>query len=143
VDATQPLARPPDNVTFLDRNGIRITGCWFDASGVRFAVRDLRQVWSVSGPVDPVVTNAAWAIGLVLVIGGLTAPYLDLSGWIGLGLVFTITVTICLMAIRLRPRPRELWARYRGFAVQIYGSDDPVMFNQVCRALNRARQQYG
>lgn len=139
MDATHGIAPSPD-ITFLDRNGIRITGCWFDASGARFAVRDLRQVWAVSGPRDPVIINSAKAIGLVLVIAGLSAPYLDLAGWLGVGVVLAITVTVCLVAIRVRPRPQQLWARYHGLAVQIYDSDDPVWFNQVCRALNRARQ---
>jgi hypothetical protein len=139
VDATQGPARPPDNVTFLDRNGIRITGCWFDTSGARFAVRDLRQVWAVSGPIDPIIVNSVKAICLVLVIGGLSTPYLDLAGWVGVGVVLSITVTVCLVALRIRPRPQQLWARYHGSAVQIYDSNDPVWFNQVCRALNRAR----
>lgn len=143
MDATQGLARPPDNMTFLDRNGILITRSWFDTSVHRFAVRDLDEVWAMSGPRDPIAIYAAKATALVLVIAALAAPSMDAYGWIGVCVVLAITVGTGLVSLRMRPRPQELWARYQGYAIQIFRSNDPVWFNQVCRALNRARQVNG
>lgn len=127
-------------MTFLDRNGFRITDSWFVTPVHRFAVRDLREVWAMSGPRDPIALHSAKAAAVVLVLGGLASPYLDFLGWLGFCVALAVTVVIGLAALRTRPRRQELWARYQGMALQIFGSDDPVWFNQVCRALNRARQ---
>ena len=155
MDATHAPARPPDDGRFLDRSGylhqtvflqrrgVRITGCWFDTTVDRFAITELREVWTMNGPPDPVVVTAAKATGLVLLMGGLAAPFLDVVGWLGVGFLLLVTGGTGLVALRVRPRGQELWARYDGTAVQIFGSSDPVWFNQVCRALNRARQRNG
>jgi hypothetical protein len=133
-----------EDITFLDRNGIRITGCWFAVPGRRYAVRDLGEVWTVAGPRNPIVPGALKVAGLVLLLGGITAPYLDtLTAWVGVAFIFAVPVTVALVSLRVRPRPLALWARYRGRTEQLLESANPTWFHQVCRALNRAREYNG
>ncbi|HET8684944.1 MAG TPA: DUF6232 family protein [Micromonosporaceae bacterium] len=138
MNATHGPPRPPSNVTFLDQRGVRITGCWFDVSGERFAVRELERVWEAPRPPDPAAVNAARVTVLMLVLGGLAVPFVDWRGWLGLGTVITVTLLVAAVTLRVRRRPRQIWARYRGMSVPLFGSADPLWFNQVYRALSRA-----
>jgi hypothetical protein len=144
VDGTRGAFPPPDDITFLDRNGIRITGCWFAVPGRRYAVRDLNEIWTVAGPRNPLAMNATKVACLVLVVAGITAPYLDsLAAWLGVGVILAIPVTVALVALRTRPRPMALFARYHGRTEQLLESANPTWFHQVCRALNRALEFNG
>jgi len=138
MNATHRPPRPQSDVTFLDQRGVRITGCWFDASGERFAVRELERVWEAPGPPDPVAVNAVRVTALMLVLGGLATPFVDRRGWLGLGVVIMVTLLIAAVTLRVRRRPRQIWAHYRGMSVPLFGSADPLWFNQVYRALSRA-----
>ncbi len=133
---------PPDDVTFLDRNGIRITGNWFAITGRRYAVGDLSEIWTVTGPRNPLARNAFLAAGLVAVVGAISSPYLDTgAAWVGVLAILAIPLSVGLIALRIRPRPQSLWARYRGRSEMLFESGDATWFFQVCRALNRAREQ--
>lgn len=130
-----------DDITFLDRNGIRITRYWFAVPGRRYAVSDLTELWTVPGPRNPLARNAFIAAGLVAVVAAISSPGLDtVAAWVGVGAILTIPLTVALVALRVRPRPHTLWARYRGRSEKLFESADPTWFSQVCRALNRARK---
>ncbi|MFS8478769.1 MAG: DUF6232 family protein [Micromonosporaceae bacterium] len=130
----------PDDVTFLDRNGIRITGSWFTVDGRRYAVPDLFEVWTVTGPRHPFAYRAFAAAGLVAVVAAVASPRLDsATAWLGVAIAIAIPLTAGLIALRAQPRPLSLWADYRGRAERLLESTDHVWFHQVCRALNRAR----
>lgn len=139
MNATHGPPRPRD-VTFLDRRGVHITGCWFDVAGERYAVPDLERVWEAAGPLDPIAVNAVRATALVLVVGALSGPYLGPRGWLGLGVVVLTTLLISAFALLVGRRQHQLWAEYRCESVRLYQSADRVWFNQVYRALNRARE---
>lgn len=141
MDVTRGGVPPLEDVTFLDRNDIRITGRWFAVPGRRYAVRDLTEVWTVAGPRNPIVFSALKAAGLVLIVTSIAAPQLDgFAAWVGVLVILAIPVTVALVALRLRPRPMTLFARYRGRTEQLLDSADATWFFQVCRALNRARE---
>lgn len=141
MDVTCGVVPPREDVTFLDRNDIRITGRWFAIPGRRYAVRDLTEVWTVAGPRNPVVFSALKAAALVLIVASFAAPQLDgIAAWVGVLVILAIPLTIALVALRVRPRPMTLFARYRGRTEQLLDSADAAWFFQVCRALNRARE---
>lgn len=141
MDVTPGAVPPLGDVTFLDRNGIRVTGCWFAVPGRRYAVRDITEVWTSKGPRNPLVFSALKAAGLVLVVASIAAPELDaMTAWLGVGVILSIPLSVAGVALRVRPRPMTLWARYRGRTEQLLESANPTWFYQVCRALTRARE---
>lgn len=141
MDGTRAVSSLPEDITFLDRNGIRITGSWYAIPGRRYAVRDLDEIWTVAGPRNPLAMNAFKAAGLVVIVASLAAPELDsVASWVGVTVILCIPLTVALVALRTRPRPLALWARYRGRTEQLLESGNPTWFYQVCRALNRARE---
>jgi len=141
VDATRGAVPPLEDVTFLDRNGVRITRYWFAIPGRRYAIRDLSEVWTVAGARNPLAFGALIAAGLVVIVASIVAPQLDtMTAWVGVGVLLAAPLTVAAVALRVRPRPMTLWARYRGRTEQLLESADPTWFYQVCRALNRARE---
>lgn len=139
MDATRGYLPRPEDITFLDRNGIRITGCWMDISGRRYAVRELDDVWTIAGPWNPLALSSFKVLGVLGLLGAIVSPYLEPAAWVGLACVLSVPLAVGLVALRLRPRSHVLWADYRGRREQVYACGDQVWFNQVCRALNRAR----
>jgi len=143
VDLTW-LRPHPDDLTFLDRNGVRITGAWFTVDGRRYAVPDLEEVWTVTGPRPPFASRAFRAAGLVAVVAAVASPRLDTTtAWLGVGVALLIPLTAALIALRVQSRPLSLYADYRGRTVRLLESTDSVWFHQVCRALDRARAYHG
>ena len=133
-----------DDLVFLDRNGIRITGSWLAVGGRRYAVQELGNLWSLPGPRNPLVGRALKAAAVVALVAGIAAPELDtLAAWVGVAVILLIPLLIALIALRLRPRPLTLWALYRGRNEQILESANPTWFYQVCRAIERAREFNG
>lgn len=144
MDGTWGSDPPPDDITFLDRNGIRITGCWFAVPGRRYAVRDLRDVWTVAGPRNPLFYGALKVAGVIVLVASIASPVMDgLAAWLGVAAILAIPLAVALLALRYQPRPMALWARYRGRTERLLESADQTWFHQVCRALNRAREYNG
>lgn len=144
MDVTRGLLPRPDDITFLDRNGVRITGCWLTVAGRRYAVADLIEVWAVRGPRHPLAYNAFKAAGVVAVAAGIAAPRLDTPiAWLGVAVSLAVPMAVALVALRVQPRPLALWADYRGRTERLLESADAVWFYQVCRALDRAREYRG
>ena len=130
-----------DDITFLDRNGIRITCNWFAVPGRRYSISELTEIWTIAGPRNPLARNAFVATGLVTVVAAISSPYLNtVAAWVGVVAILAMPLTIALVALRMKPRPQALWGRYRGRSEKLFESGDPTWFFQVCRALNRARE---
>jgi hypothetical protein len=53
-----------------------------------------------------------------------------------------VPLSVALVSWRMRRRFRALYADFGGRAVQVLGDHDERRFNQICRALLRARE-YG
>jgi hypothetical protein len=63
--------------------------------------------------------------------------------WTSVAGGMVLPVAVLAIAAVSRPTACELWADYRGLTVQLLWTDDRERFNQICRALTRARERAG
>lgn len=138
-----PAASPTERrseILYYDKQGVRVTDCWFVVAGRRYLVSELGAAHTLRGTRTPAARNAALAAVAVAVLITVTARYLDTAGWIGAAIVLLVPVVVFAGGM-LRQRPYEMWAGYRGMTVRLLADDDPQRYNQICRALVRARER--
>jgi uncharacterized protein DUF6232 len=138
------LGQPENNGnrTLYDDGKVCVVGRWLIVDGLRYEIREMRHLRTVAGPRSPLRVNAGIAVGVVLVIIAMTARYLDTRGWIGAGMVLSVPLGFWGFAAANGPRSSELWCEYRGYTVQalwVKGTDH-YRYNQICRAITRARE---
>jgi ABC-type transport system involved in cytochrome bd biosynthesis fused ATPase/permease subunit len=85
-----------------------------------------------------VVSNGVAALAATL---ALVSQPIHQSGVTAVALVvLVLAVVATTVARRLRSRPRELWAVYRGQFLRVFATADGRAFNQVIRAVRKARE---
>jgi hypothetical protein len=137
MDATRRLPRR----TFYRDADIIITDRWLTISGRRFAVADLTNLRAVRRPAHPMVV-ASTTMACVLVAA--MATFVALSGepmlMVGGPLLVGLPAGVAVMSWRLRRNDLALYAGYGDATVELVGAMEERRFNQVCRALIRARE---
>lgn len=108
----------------------------------RFRIEELDDIHVVRWPLDPMVVRSAHALaGALLVVAVLWPAF---AGWPNGWLLATALVggpsLVGITCRYKRPRSHELRAAYRGYRVVLYTSCDARAFEQVRRALLRAKQ---
>jgi hypothetical protein len=145
--ASRPESRfaryePVEHRTFYRDGGVWITDRWLTVNGRRYAVADLRNLRAVRVPAD----SAAASVGMACVVAIAMTAFMGFAGdpilLIGSPLLAAVPIGIAIVAWRLRRRAFELYADYEGAEVQVLRAPDQWRFNQMCRALMRARE-YG
>lgn len=125
---------------------VRIAGRWFVVGGRRYDMAELSHLRTVRGRHDSPTVKAMVVLGVVLaaLVGVMVASRagspIQLSAVPALGAALLLPLVLAAVGYRMRPRPYELWAEYRGLTVQLFYSDSEREYNQVCRALVRARE---
>jgi fatty acid desaturase len=132
---------PTAHRTFYREGGVWITDRWLTITGRRFAVDELQNLRTVREPAAPVAIVAT-AIASVLVL--VTVAFVALSAPQALLItgpfLATLPVGVGVVTWRLRHRYLALHAEYRGETVLVLDGFDERRYNQVCRALVRARE---
>jgi hypothetical protein len=118
-----------------------VTDRWFTVSGRRYAVSGLRNLRTARGPADArLLITTIVALALLAAIVFLTAAADDITLRISSALIAMLPVGAALAAWRMRRQHFSLWADYQGETVEVFGTFDERQYNQVCRALLRARE---
>ncbi|GIJ50201.1 hypothetical protein Val02_70870 [Virgisporangium aliadipatigenens] len=137
MEATRRLPRR----TFYRDGDIIITDRWLTISGRRFQVAELVNLRAVRRPAHP-MTVASTAMACVLVAA--MATFVALSGepalLFGGPLLVGLPAGVAVMSWRLRRNDLTLFAEYGDATVQLVDDLEERRFNQVCRALIRARE---
>jgi hypothetical protein len=147
VEATRkPNRSPGDRAevrTFYQVGDVLITDRWLTYSGRRFAVAELSNLRTIREPAGPVsvasTTMAAVFVATVTAFAALTGEPLLLVGG---PILAAVPAGFALAVWRLRGRHLALYAEYGDETVQVLGAVDERRYNQICRALIRARE-YG
>jgi len=121
---------------------ISVSDRWLTVLGRRFAVSELHGLRTVR---EPQAGN-----GVVIMIGvagialasvfALAANVASTATIVAAPLLAALLVGAALATLRLRRRHFALYAEYRGRTVQVFGATDERRYNQICRALLRARE---
>jgi hypothetical protein len=127
--------------TFYRGPGVNVTDRWLTVADRRYAVAELDHPRTVRQPMAGFArasSAAAVIVGAVVVAGAVAGEPTLL---VGAPIAVAVPVGIAVAA-RLRRRYFALVAEYRGETVELFGASDERRFNQICRALLRARE-YG
>jgi Family of unknown function (DUF6232) len=131
----------PETRTFYRDGAISVTDRWLTTPGRRYAISDLanlRIVRAAAAPVAVASTTMSCVLGLA------AATLVVLSGdpalMVGGPLLAVVPFGVALVRWRMRRRFFALYGDLGGRSVQIHGDFDERRFNQVCRALLRARE---
>jgi len=128
--------------TFYRDRSIAVTDRWLLTPARRYPIADLHNLRIVTEPAaSPVAAVSAMMSG---VLGVAAATFLVLTGdpavmMIG-PLAAGVPLSVALLSWRMRRRFHALYADYGGRAVQVLGDNDERRFNQICRAVLRARE---
>jgi hypothetical protein len=123
---------------------VGFTELWLLTTTHRYAIGDLHNLRTTSqSTASPLATVSATVSG---VLGVAAATFVVLTGdptglMIG-PLLAGVPLSVALVSWRMRRRFHSLYADYAGRTEQIVGDQDERRFNQICRALLRARE-YG
>ncbi len=135
--AGPPGHRPP---TYYSRDGVYVIGRWLVVDGHRYSIAELRNVRCTRTRPDPLAVNAGIGLALVAVVAVLTARFVGPPGWLAAGVALLVFGVLLLVGLRRRPRERELWAEYHGLSVRLLSMRNDERYNQVCRAVLRAKE---
>lgn len=139
--AGRPSARP--DVTLYERDDVRVTLNWLTVDRQRYQIRELRNLRTARGDRRPVGAHMFIpAAGLMVAFVAVT-QCLAMDVWASLAGGAALPTAIIAFAMANRPQACELWADYRGLTVQLLWLDDREQFNQICRALTRAKERTG
>jgi len=132
---------PTELRTFYQADGVHVTDRWLTSAGRRYPVADLANLRTVREPAGPVSTAsktmACVFVAAVTAFAALTGePALVVGG----PLLAAVPAGFALVIMRLRGRPLALYADYGDQTVQVFGAADERRYNQICRALIRARE---
>ncbi|WP_213453414.1 DUF6232 family protein [Rhizomonospora bruguierae] len=124
----------------------RVAGGWLIVADRRFAITELSRLRTARGPRDPLTMRSlalsvvlAGAVGTVLASAAPEPP--AATTIVAASAIVLVPLAMAFVGHRLRPRRYELWADYRGMATRLLVSDSERQYNQICRALVRAREQ--
>jgi hypothetical protein len=139
------LGHPEDqhDVTLFRRNGIQVTRRWLVVNGQCYRVRDLRNLRTAQGDRRPISNVAVIAAGSLLVVIITAAQCLAASVLVTAAVGLLVPTAVLAIAATSTPRACELWAEYHGMTVRLLWLDDREQYNQICRALTRAKEWHG
>jgi hypothetical protein len=134
---------PAEHRTFYREGGVSITDRWMTISGRRFAIADLNNLRTVREPSSP-AAGASTAVACIIAVAA--ATIVAFSGepalMVGGPVVAALPVGVAFVVWRMRQRFFALYAEYGRQTMQVFGTSDERRYNQICRALVRARE-YG
>lgn len=139
--AGQPANRP--SATLYQRGGIAVTQCWLTVANRRYRIDELTNLRTARGsrrPLKAFTFSAAGGLAVVLIAA---TQAFSISAWAGIAAALALPAVIIAIAAANRPQPCELWADYRGLTVQLLWLDNREHYNQVCRAITRAKERAG
>lgn len=127
--------------TFYREGGVCVTDRWLTIAGRRFAVADLQNLRTIREPATPL---GAASTAMVCILAVAAATFVAFSGepalMVGGPVVAALPIGFAFVSWRLRRRFFALYAEYSGQTVQVLGASDERRYNQICRALLRARE---
>jgi len=150
MEATRHGVRPPgDRVgsghrTFYRDGSIAVTDRWLLTPARRFPIADLHNLRTSSvAAASPLAAVSATMSG---VLGVAAATFVMLTGdpavMMAGPVIASVPLSVALVSWRIRRRFHTLYADLGGRPVQVLVDHDERRFNQICRALRRARE-YG
>jgi len=126
---------------FYRGEGVSVTDRWLTIDGRRYAVDQLHNLRTVRDETGPVLVASIAVVCLLALAGGVAVVS---TGSLGLVIaapfLAAVPVGIALTAWRIRRRYFALYADYDGHTVLVLQTRDERRFNQICRALVRARE---
>jgi hypothetical protein len=133
------------DVVFLKRRGVRITATWFQVDGVRYAVAEIAQFSAFRRPRPRWLVWTGTSAGAVAMLVGVVTVLLTKSWFARTAVLVLLLGVLGVTAGVLRANPHRyvLRARCAHRTDDLFESSDLQFFNQVCRALNRARDNAG
>jgi hypothetical protein len=137
--------RPTDgNRTFYRDRTITVTDRWLLTSTRRYPIAELHNLRSGSEPARSPVAAVSATMSGVLGVAAVTVVVLtgDPAALMVGPLVAGVPLSVALVSWRMRRHFHVLYADFDGRPVQVLGDVDGRRFNQICRALLRARE-YG
>jgi hypothetical protein len=150
VEATRKAIRPPEDRiaryepgehrTFYRDGGVWITDRWMTIHDRRYQVGSLNNLRAVREPADSVAASVGMACAVAVAVAAFVVLAGDPILLLGSPLLAAVPVGIAIVAWRLRRRSYVLYADYNGREVQVLRGPDQRRFNQICRALVRARE---
>jgi len=130
------------NRTFYRDGGITVTDRWLLTPARRYPIADLHNLRSTREPARSPV--AAVSVTMSGVLGVAAATVMVLTGdpaAMMLGpLAAGLPLSVALVSWRMRRHFHVLYADLDGRPVHVLGDADGRRFNQICRALVRARE---
>lgn len=153
MEATRNAIGPPEALfarhgsagqrTFYKEGEICVTDQWLTISGRRFAVTALHNLRTVREPITSLLIACTMiACVLVVAVAALAALAGEPMMIIGGPVVAALPIGVALINWRTRRQYLALYAEYGDQTVQVLGVSDERRYNQICRALIRARE-YG
>ena len=123
----------------------RVSGGWLIVADRRYDITELSRLRTARGPRHPLIIRSLAVSGVVVAAVGValatTGAQPATATYAAAGAVVLVPLTMAAISHRMRPRHFELWADYRGMATRLLVSDSERQYNQICRALVRAREQ--
>ena len=127
--------------TFYRAEGVSVTDRWLAIDDRRYAVDQLHNLRTVRDETVPVLIASVAVVCLLALAGGVAMVS---TGNLGLVIaapfLAAVPVGIALTVWRLRRRYFALYADYDGHTVLVFQTRDERRYNQICRALVRARE---
>jgi uncharacterized protein DUF6232 len=136
------LGHPGDqhDVTLYRRPGVLVTRRWLVVNSQRYPIRDLRNLRTAQGDRRPIGSGTVIAAGSLLVVVIAVTQCLAMPALLAAAVGLVVPTAVLAIAVASAPRACELWAEYRGMTVQLLWLDDREQYNQICRALTRAKE---
>ena len=127
-----------ETVIVTIRPGVEITQTCFRMGNRHFELQALRDLETRQAARHPLTRNAGVLAGLALLALVFLSPFMHPAGIIATAIVLCGLLFVVLYSSQHRPRRLELWATYKGQAIQIFASDDSWLFGAVERQLQRS-----
>jgi hypothetical protein len=130
--------------TFYRDGTITVTDRWLLTPARRYPIADLHNLRSTSESARSPVAAVSAAVSGVLGVAVATVMVLtgDPAAMMLGPLAAGVPLSVALVSWRMRRHFHVLFADFDGRPVQVLGDADERRFNQICRALLRARE-YG
>jgi hypothetical protein len=130
-----------DDVTLYRRDGIHVTLRWLTVDNRRYRITDLQNLRTARGDRRQLrASTLSFAAGLMVVLV-VASQYLAVALLPAVAVGMVAPAAVLAIAAASRPHACELWADYRGLTVQLFWLDDRERYNQICRAITRAKER--
>jgi hypothetical protein len=139
------IGQPSDrhDATLYCRDGVRVTQRWLTVDNQRYQIKELRNLRTARGDRRPMGARTVIPAAALMVVFVGATQCLAVDIWASVSGGMVLPAAVFAITAATRPQACELWADYRGLTVQLLWLDDREHFNQICRALTRARERSG